>query len=62
MRKTINSIYHTAGAAIIVYGILLAVKAAGMADLNGDFTEIAHVCGCSIAAMACGTFLRGWKV
>ncbi len=62
MKRTINKIYHTAGAAIMIYGFLMLIRAAGIADLGGDYTEMVHVCGCSIAAFACGMFLRWWKV
>lgn len=62
MKHAINKIYHTAGAGIMVFGILMLIKAGGMADLGGDFTEMVHVCWCSAAAITCGAFLRRWNV
>lgn len=62
MKRAINRIYHTAGAVIVLYGMLLAVKAAGIADLDGDETEMIRTVICSIAALACGMFVRWWRV
>lgn len=62
MRKTINNILHTAGALVFVYGLLLGVRAAGLADLGGDFSEMTHICAAGVAAMACGAFIGWWKV
>lgn len=62
MKRRLNSIYHTAGAAIIVIGFLLAARAAGLADHGGDFNEMVRTVTCGAAAMVIGAFLRWWQV
>lgn len=62
MRRTINNTFHTIGAAAMIFGILMVVKAAGMADLGSDFTEMVHVCLAGSAAMGIGAFVAWWKV
>lgn len=62
MKHTLNTINHTIGLLAIIYGILLLIRAAGIADLGGDFTEMANTCLCSVAAGACGVFLRRWQI
>ena len=62
MKRTLNKIYHTAGIMILLYGTLMAVRAAGMADLGADFAEIAHSCMAGMAAILCGAFLEWWQL
>lgn len=62
MKKKINAIYHTAGTAIIIIGFLLAARAAGLADLGGDFNEMVRTVICGAAAMLIGLFIRWWQV
>ena len=62
MRRAINKTFHTIGAAAMIYGILMIVKAAGMADLGGDFNELVHVTLAGAAAMGIGAFVAWWKV
>ena len=62
MRRAINNTFHTIGAAAMIFGILMVVKAAGMADLGGDFNELVHVTLAGTAAMGIGAFLKWWKV
>lgn len=62
MRRTINNIIHTAGAVACIYAIILAIKAAGLADLGGDWNEMVALCKCSAAALAIGSFVRWWKI
>lgn len=62
MRRTINLTIHTIGMAAVLFGVLMVVKAAGMADLDGDFNELVHVTLAGTAAMGIGAFLKWWKV
>lgn len=62
MRRAINKTFHTIGAAAVIYGILMIVRAAGMADLGGDFSELVHVTLAGTAAMGIGAFVAWWKV
>lgn len=62
MKRTVNTIFHGIGAGIFLYGTLLAVKAAGMADLGGDFGEIMRIVLCGICALGVGAFVGCWKV
>lgn len=62
MKRTINTVFHSIGAGIFIYGTILAVKAAGMADLGGDFNELVHVTLAGTAAMGIGAFVAWWKV
>lgn len=62
MKRTINTVFHSIGAGIFIYGTILAVKAAGMADLGGDFNELVHLSLAGSAAMVIGAFVAWWKV
>lgn len=62
MKHTINTAIHTTGGLVLLLGLVLAVKAAGLADLGGELTEIAALCKCSLAAMACSLFLQKWRI
>lgn len=62
LKKTINNTFHTIGAAAVIYGILMIVRAAGMADLGGDFSELVHVTLAGTAAMGIGAFVAWWKI
>ena len=62
MKHAINSIYKVLGTGIIAFGFILAVRAAGLADLGGDFSEVYRTTLCGFAAMGIGAFIRGWKV
>ena len=62
MRHTINTTIHAIGGLVLLWGILMGVKAAGLAALGGDFAEMAALCKCSLAASACGGFLQWWRV
>ena len=62
MKRTINLTIHTIGMAAVLFGVLMVVKAAGMADLGGDFNELVHVTLAGTAAMGIGAFLRWWRV
>lgn len=62
MKKAINNTFHTIGAAAMIFGVLMVVKAAGMADLGGDFNELVHLSLAGSAAMVIGAFVAWWKV
>lgn len=62
MKKALNKIYHVAGTVAIAYGLMMGCKAAGMADLGGDFTEMVHVVLAGVSALICGAFLEWWRV
>ena len=62
MKKAINQIYHAAGIAIIIYGMTMAVRAAGIADLGGSEDEMIRTVMCGMAAMGIGAFVRWWTV
>ena len=62
MRHTINTTIHAIGGLVLLWGILMGIKAAGLADLGGDFAEMAALCKCSLAAMACSLFLQRWRI
>lgn len=60
--KLFTSIYHKAGAVAIIIAFILAIKAAGMADLGGDFNEmVTYVVKCAVL-MGLGGLLIGWKI
>lgn len=62
MKRTINTVFHSIGAGIFLYGVLLAVRAAGMADLGGDFGELARISVCGAWAILTGAFVGCWKI
>lgn len=62
MKRAINKTFHTIGAAAMIFGVLMVVKAAGMADLGGDFNELVHVTLAGTAAMGIGAFVAWWKI
>ena len=62
MKKTLNTTFHGIGVAACVYGALLMVKAAGMADLGGEFAELARVAFCGVCALGIGSFVGWWKI
>ena len=62
MKQAINRTFHTIGAVSMIFGILMVVRAAGMADLGGDFNELVHLSLAGSAAMVIGAFLGWWRV
>lgn len=62
MRHAINRINHIVGTIIFIIGILMLFKAAGLADLGGDFADLVHTSLASVAAVCVGAFVIWWKV
>ncbi len=62
MRNTINTAIHMTGGLVLLLGLVLAIKAAGLADLGGELTEIVALCKCGLAAMVCSLFLQKWRI
>lgn len=62
MKHALNSTFHFIGIMAAVLGVLLMVRAAGMADLGGSMADIAHSGICGLGAFFIGLFLGWWKV
>ncbi len=60
--KAFNHGIHMIGGCAVVLGILLIIRAAGLADLNGTMPEIVHSGLCGIGAFGIGALLTWWKV
>ncbi len=61
-RRNMNMVLHAIAFAMLVFGFVMAVKAAGLADLDGDFNEMVRSIECGIVAILGGAFLWTWNV
>jgi len=61
MKRTINTALHSIGGFAICAGFILMIKAAGMADLGGDFAELVHISLSGAAMASLGAVLMWWR-
>lgn len=62
MRRMLNKINHGIAFGMLVFGFVMAVKAAGIADLGGDFSEMVRSAECGVVAILGGAFLWAWNI
>ena len=60
--RMLNKAIHMTGCAFIVFGILMAVKAAGMCDLDGDIAEMSRYARVGAISALGGGFIGRWNV
>lgn len=61
-RHNLNTLFHGIGIAMLAFGIVMGVKAAGIADLGGDFTEMVACCKCAAVAVLGSAFFANWNI
>ena len=62
MKHTLNTIYSGLGLLIFMIGFVMCVKAAGMADLGGDYNLLARYSYCGMLTCLTGFFIHRWRV
>lgn len=55
-------VLHGIAFGMLVFGFVMAVKAAGLADLDGDFAEMVRCVECGLVAILGGAFLGKWNI
>lgn len=60
MKHAFNKTIHMIGIGFVLFGLLMMVRAAGMADLGGDFAELTRVALSGVVAAAGGIFVGWW--
>ena len=62
MKYRINAIFHHIGYAAIVAGIVFGIKAAGLADLGGNWGEIVPASMYAASFVSLGALLAWWEI
>ena len=61
-RRKLNMVLHAFAAGMFLFGFVMAVRAAGIADLGGDFQDLVRSVECGVTAMGGGAFLWWWRI
>lgn len=61
-RRKLNMVLHAFAVCLCLFGFVMVVRAAGLADLGGDFSELIRCVECGLTAFGGGAFLWWWKI